>query len=344
MPDTRLTLALESGAASLPAAGRLAVFDAPAEADLSALPKARVQIVQGFAPDHHAWEERGWDVVVEPEGDFAGAVVFTPRAKLAARAMVAQALELTSGGPVIVDGPKAHGIDSLHKAARRTGAEVSAAFAKAHGKLFSVQADPELFAHWIAEGAILLDGRYRTTPGVFSADGVDPGSALLVRALPRGLRGRVADLGAGWGFLAGEALAANPDIAEMHLVEADYVSLLCASAGVQDTRARLHWADVARFVPDAPFDHVLMNPPFHTGRAPDPALGRAFLAAAARMLAPHGSAFIVANRHLPYERDLVSLFGEVQEIGDDPGYKIIRAARPRRAARGGRLAGGGKIA
>lgn len=336
MADSRLTLALENGAAALPESGRIAVFDAPADMDLAALPRARVQIVQGFAPDHRAWADRGWDVAVEPEGDFAGAVVCVPRAKPAARAMLACALELTQGGPVIVDGPRTHGIDSLYKAARQTGAEVSPAFAKAHGKLFSLRADPALFSGWIAEGAVLLDGRYRTAPGVFSADGVDAGSALLVRALPADLKGRVADLGAGWGYLAGEALAACPKIAEMHLVEAHHTALLCARANVRDPRARFHWADVARFVPDAPFDHVLTNPPFHAGRTPDPAIGRGFLAAAARMLAPHGAAFIVANRHLPYERDLAALFGDLQEIGDDPGFKVIRAARPRRPARGGR--------
>jgi len=336
MSDSRLTLALENGAAALPDSGRIAVFDAPAETDLSALPKARVQIVQGFAPDHHAWAERGWDVVVEPEGDFAGAVVFLPRAKPAARAMLAQALELTQGGPVIVDGPKTHGIDSLHKAARQSGAEVSASFPKAHGKLFSLRADPALLAHWITEGAVLRDGRYRTAPGVFSADDVDAGSALLARALPATLGGRVADLGAGWGYLAGEALARCAAITEMHLVEAHHTALLCARANIRDPRARFHWADVARFAPESPFDQVLTNPPFHSGRAADPSIGRGFLAAAARMLAPHGAAFIVANRHLPYERDLAALFETLQEIGDDPGFKIIRASGPRRPARRGR--------
>ncbi|GAA0312790.1 class I SAM-dependent methyltransferase [Rhodovulum strictum] len=336
MSDSRLTLALESGAVALPETGRILVFGPGAGADLSALPRDRVQIVQGFAPDHDAWARRGWDVTVAPEGAFAAALVVVPRAKALARAWIAEALALTGGGPVIVDGARTDGVDSLFKAIKGQGAEVTAPFAKAHGKCFAFTADPAAFADWHPGAGPLVAGRYRTAPGVFSADGVDRGSALLLAALPARLKGRVADLGAGWGYLAGEALAAHPEIAELHLIEADHAALACARANVPDPRARFHWADATAFSGDAPFDIVLANPPFHSARAADPGLGRAFLAAAARLLAPHGQVFVVANRHLPYERDLATLFVETQEIGGDAGFKLLHGHRPRRPARGGR--------
>jgi len=335
MSHSRLTLALESGAAALPESGPIVVFDPRAEADLSSLPQERVQIVQGFAPDHAAWVQRGWSVTVAPEGSFAAALIFLPRARAAAQARVAEALAITKGGPVIVDGAKTDGVDGLLKACRQAGADIGAPFAKAHGKIFTLSADPAAVADWRAAAATRIDGRYRTAPGVFSADGVDRGSALLLAALPARLTGRAADLGAGWGYLAAEALATHPDIGEMHLIEADHAALDCARANVSDPRARFHWADVAAFSPEARFDVVLSNPPFHTSRAADPAIGRAFLGAAARMLAPHGQAFLVANRHLPYERDLAALFDETAEIGGDAGFKVLRAGRPR-TARGGR--------
>ncbi|ARE41357.1 Ribosomal RNA small subunit methyltransferase C [Rhodovulum sp. P5] len=330
MADTRLTLALESGAASLPADGRIVVLGPPAGADLAALPKGRVQIVQGFAPDHTAWAGRGWDVAIKAQGDFSAALVFIPRAKAAARARVAEALTLSGGGPVIVDGTKTDGVDSLLKACKAQGADLSAVFAKAHGKVFTLTGDPADFSDWMPAEVDLIDGRYRTAPGVFSADGIDRGSALLVQALPPRLKGRVADLGAGWGYIAAEVLAAHPEIAEMHLVEADHAALECAQANVADPRAHFHWADVAAFSLPAAADVVLCNPPFHVSRAADPDIGRAFLGAAARNLAAHGKAFIVANRHLPYERDLAALFVEVEEIGGDAGFKVLRAARPRK--------------
>jgi 16S rRNA (guanine1207-N2)-methyltransferase len=62
-------------------------------------------------------------------------------------------------------------------------------------------------------------------------------------------------------------------------------------------------------IPTEPYDAILSNPPFHTGRRADPGLGRAFISAAARMLKPSGKFIMVANRHLPYEDALKDAFG-----------------------------------
>jgi 16S rRNA (guanine1207-N2)-methyltransferase len=331
MSQSRLTLALDAGAVSLPETGRIAVFVPPADADLSALPAERVQIIQGFKPDHDAWAARGYDVRVAPEGAFAAAVLFVPRAKDKARALLAEAVALVSGGPVIVDGAKTDGIDSLLKDCRKR-AEVGAPLSKAHGKIFALSAEPAALADWAGAPKTLPEG-FRTRPGVFSADAVDRGSALLADALPAKLKGRVADLGAGWGYIAARALAEHPGITELHLVEADHDALACARENVSDPRARFHWADATQFSDGAPFDAVITNPPFHAGRAADPGLGQAFLANAARILGRSGTLFAVANRHLPYERVLSGLFLEVEEIGGDSGFKVIRAAKPKAQSR-----------
>ena len=174
-----------------------------------------------------------------------------------------------------------------------------------------------------------------TLPGVFSADGPDPGSRALAAALPERLPRRMADLGAGWGWLSAQVLA-RPGVEELHLIEADHAALACARANVTDPRAVFHWADATRFRPPAPLDGVVMNPPFHSGRAADPALGAAFIRAAAGMLGTSGRLWMVANRHLPYEAALAQVFREVAEIGGDGGFKVFLAARP--------IPGGGKPA
>jgi 16S rRNA (guanine1207-N2)-methyltransferase len=71
-----------------------------------------------------------------------------------------------------------------------------------------------------------------------------------------------------------------------------------------------------------------MNPPFHTSRAADPGLGAAFIRAAGGMLSLSGTLYMVANRHLPYEDALRAAFHEIEEIGGDGGFKVIRAAKP----------------
>jgi 16S rRNA (guanine1207-N2)-methyltransferase len=76
-----------------------------------------------------------------------------------------------------------------------------------------------------------------------------------------------------------------------------------------------------------------MNPPFHAGRRPDPALGRAFVAAAGRMLTRRGELWMVANRHLPYEHALPQAFAEIREIEGDTAYKVIHARVPKHPMR-----------
>jgi 16S rRNA (guanine1207-N2)-methyltransferase len=321
----RLSLALSGGLVALPETGRVLLLRPPGEISLDALPLDRVVAEQGFRPDHDALGARGVTVTPEAEGDFAGAVVFAARAKALTFELLARACaRVGPGAPVIVDGAKADGIDSVLKRLRRE-VGVGEVYAKAHGKCFAFEAPAEVPADW--PGASAEAEGFRTAPGVFSADGIDPGSRLLAGHMG-GLTGRVCDLGAGWGYLSARALAED-GVTECHLVEAEHAALACARVNVPDPRARFHWADATRFE-GGPFDTVISNPPFHVSRKADPELGRAFLAAAARLMAPRGRFLMVANRHLPYEAALNAAFGEVTVLEDAQGYKVIAARRPNR--------------
>jgi 16S rRNA (guanine1207-N2)-methyltransferase len=321
--SVRLTLALDRGAVLLPSAGRIGVFGATAEDDLSALPRDRVAVVQGFRPDVEALERRGYAVAPEAEGRYALSVVMLPRARDAARARIAEAARLTDG-PILIDGAKTAGVDGLLREVRAR-AIVGEVLSKAHGKVFAATGGD--FADWAEGGARTVGDGFVTRPGVFSADGPDRGSEALAAALPARLGPRVADLGAGWGYL-GRAILARDGVAELHLIEADHAALECARVNVIDPRARFHWADATTFAPDAPFDTVVTNPPFHVARAADPGLGRAFIETARRMLTPRGDLWLVANRHLPYEAALRAAFRDVAETGDDPAFKVFHASHP----------------
>ncbi len=328
MSQSRLTLALNSAALKLPESGRIAVFHPVAGADLSGLPKDRVHVIQPLYPDHKWWRDSGCQIGVAPEGDYSAAVVFLARAKALNQAMVADAARVTGGGLVIVDGQKTDGADSLLKALRKKvipGDVIS----KAHGKLVWFTGGD--FQDWAAQDKH-LPGGFVTRPGVFSADAADKGSTVLIETLPGQLAGRVADLGAGWGYLARNILTRD-SVTSLDLIEADHIALDCARRNVTDPRARFIWTDATNFRPDEPYDVVVTNPPFHTGRAGDPNLGRAFIRAAADMLTPSGQLWIVANRHLPYETTLAEVFREAREIGGDSGFKVLQAAKRIRKAR-----------
>ncbi|SIS82156.1 16S rRNA (guanine1207-N2)-methyltransferase [Roseivivax lentus] len=330
MSRSRLSHAIESGVIALPETGRIALFNPRADSDLSALPGDRCHVIQRHYPDHAALQAQGFDCAVAPSGPYAAAIVTLPRARAEADALIAEAEAAVGNGTVVIDGAKTDGVEAVLKAVRAR-APLTANLSKAHGKCFAFEAGGH-FTDWRnAAPAPNRDG-FLTLPGTFSADGIDPASALLADHLPDDLKGRVADLGAGWGYLS-RRLLDRPGITTLDLVEADHAALECARANLDDPRARFHWADARDWQPEARLDVVVTNPPFHTGRAADPSLGRAFLDAAARMLAPTGRLFVVANRQLPYEDTLAARFSRVEQIAADNRFKVLFAQRPARKPR-----------
>ncbi len=327
MQVSRLSLALNEGLV-LPDQGTLAVYRPTAGYDLSAAGRDRLRIIQGFYPDHAVFQAMGLAVDVAPSGEYDAALVVLPRSKLEARALIADAARRVGGGVVIVDGQKTDGVDSLLRDVRKRVA-IGGSIPKAHGRIFWFQGEA-VFDDWLAERAAPPEG-FVTVPGVFSADGIDAGSALLAENLPARLPAKVCDLGAGWGFLSREILS-RAGVQALDLVEAEHAALDCARQNITDPRARFHWTDALTFEP-AGYDAVVTNPPFHTGRKADPSLGRGFISSAARILAPRGELWLVANRHLPYEAAMAESFRDVREVAGTTSFKVLFGGRPLGKAR-----------
>ena len=93
---------------------------------------------------------------------------------------------MAPGGVIAIDGQKTDGIDTALKDLRGR-VDLSESLSKAHGKLATFRAGPEL-SDWLARPAT-VDG-FQTLPGVFSADGPDRGSVLLAATLPPSLPAR----------------------------------------------------------------------------------------------------------------------------------------------------------
>jgi 16S rRNA (guanine1207-N2)-methyltransferase len=163
---------------------------------------------------------------------------------------------------------------------------------------------------------------------VFSADGIDPGSAELAAAIKNTLKGHGADLGAGWGWLAAQALQTNDKITQLDLMEAEISALNCARQNVTDPRADFHWCDATQTGIKKRFDFIITNPPFHLSRKADPDLGRAFITTARTLLKPTGQMFLVANKQLAYEATLDAAFGRWEILSQSSQYKIIFARKP----------------
>ena len=171
---------------------------------------------------------------------------------------------------------------------------------------------------------------YETAVGGFSEGSVDPGSRLLADSLPQDISGHVADFAAGWGYVSLRIAAGTPP-ARLDLYEAHYPSLEAArrnlAAHAQDTPSRFFWHDLLGEPVEPRYDAIVMNPPFHRGRAAEPDIGQRMIEVAARALKPGGRLFLVANRPLPYEATMQTSFARHGEVCRDGTYKVLGGRR-----------------
>lgn len=299
---------------------------------------------QPFRPLADALERGGLHVAADLSDTDATArdalvLVLPPRQRDAARTLLARAVtRARDGGRVVVCAPNQEGGKSLQDDLARLVGRVDTA-GKNHCRVAWTSPlpadahDDALRSAWLALDAPrpILDGAFTSRPGVFAWDRVDAASRLLADALPADLQGRVADLGAGWGFLSHALLQRCAGVHTLDLYEADARALALARTNLADQTPRvalgLHWRDVTRGIAGS-YDAIVSNPPFHaTGAASRPDIGRAFIATAAQALRPGGVAWFVANRHLAYEQALADAFARVTTHLQRDGFKVIEAVR-----------------
>jgi 16S rRNA (guanine1207-N2)-methyltransferase len=164
--------------------------------------------------------------------------------------------------------------------------------------------------------------------GVFSAQRLDPGTAVLLRKAPLpGPRGGVyLDLGCGYGPVT-MVLASTSEKATVYAVDVnsralDLVRANAAALGCADRVIASSPDDVPG---DVCFDEIWSNPPIRVGKAELHEL----LARWLPRLAPGGTAWLVVARHLGAD----SLHGWLGEQGwavarhaSQKGYRVLRVA------------------
>jgi 16S rRNA (guanine1207-N2)-methyltransferase len=186
-------------------------------------------------------------------------------------------------------------------------------------------------AHFARHQQILRGARvdWCTRPGVFSWDHLDEATELLAETMQVDAGESVLDLGCGAGILgavAGRLSGGGP----VTLVDADSEAVRCADRTMADSGVanwRVLASDVASAVRDESFDVVVSNPPFHTGKVTDLALPIRFIEQAHGVLRTGGRVQLVANRTLPYERELERVFGNRRTMHDGARFKVLEAIR-----------------
>ena len=74
-------------------------------------------------------------------------------------------------------------------------------------------------------------------------------------------------------------------------------------------------------------DYIVMNPPFHEGKSTDVSLGVSFIMRAYESLRKNGALWMVANKHLAYERVLKNNFRVVHKQYEGQGFTFYEAVK-----------------
>lgn len=172
---------------------------------------------------------------------------------------------------------------------------------------------------------------FETQPGVFSAEGPDQGTLLLLEAVQTSIRPHqvVLDLGAGSGVL-GISLASFLTRGEIWMVDVDIRAIRCAQRNVDRNRitnAHVILGDVTLDLPNKlRFDLVVANPPTHDGRE----VLSQFVEQAHHVLKPGGSLWLVVNRMLSVKDLMAGQFGQAEVVTKRKGFVILRSVKARR--------------
>ncbi len=281
------------------------------------------------------------------QGFFDVVLLDAPRGRAWVRHLLAAAARaLRPGGRLLLAGPTRGGIKGYIEDAGEIIGPCQVAQIKAHHRLAVATAMDKPSPRLAGEGpgersqfeTSLLGHTFRVAdrPGVFSNGELDPGTRALVEAMavqPAVQPGEaVLDLGCGNGIVG--VVAARLMGARVTCVDASAAALRAARDtlalnGVDALPVGLEVlaSDCGAAVLDRRFDVVATNPPFHQGLGVAYDVARQFIRDAAAVLAPGGRLYLVANRFIPYERDLAGLFSRVRAAHQDNRFRVLEAIR-----------------
>jgi 16S rRNA (guanine1207-N2)-methyltransferase len=269
-----------------------------------------------------------------PPASLAGMVMAAPPGTVERRyAMALSVRALRPGASFAAMAPKTKGGSRIAKELESFGCEVESSSRRHHRicraerpAMFDEEAQACIDEAIDAGGPRFVDALgLWSQPGIFSWDRLDAGTALLLSVLPS-FAGRGADFGCGIGVIA-RAVLASTAVTQVDLVDIDRRAIAAARKNIADPRATFHWADVRRCVELKNLDFVAMNPPFHDGGLEDKALGESFVRQSHHVLRDGGTAWLVANVHLPYESVMAATFSNVALHAERNGFKVYEARK-----------------
>ena len=162
-----------------------------------------------------------------------------------------------------------------------------------------------------------------TRAGVFSRDGLDTGTRLLIDCMEVRSSDQVLDWGCGWGALG--MVAARLSVkGSATLVDSNIRAVSCAEENLRRNRicnAVVRVGDARVFDQREKFDLIVSNPPFHDGNA----AAHPLIEGAFKALRPGGRLMLVVMRPEAYLKHIRRVFGQGEIKAQKDGYAILEA-------------------
>ncbi|QHW32661.1 class I SAM-dependent methyltransferase [Paenibacillus rhizovicinus] len=170
--------------------------------------------------------------------------------------------------------------------------------------------------------------RFVTDAGVFSKTGVDFGSHVLLDALEVGESDRILDVGCGYGPMGITAAKLAPG-GQVTMIDINERAVALANENVRLNgvkNASAIQSDLYERIQGQLFDTILTNPPIRAGKE---VVHRIF-EEGAKLLKPGGSMWVVIQKKQgapSAEAKLEAVYGNVEEVTKEKGYRIFRARK-----------------
>lgn len=264
-----------------------------------------------------------------PEGAFPGAVLRQPRGWGAfAMTLHALAVRLPAGAPLWIYGGNDEGITSVAKHLDDLFGEPETLAIKRRARVLELRrtAAPARGAleDW-RETVMVGDAELVSYPGLFAHGRLDPGTELLLGALPTIYADQsVLDFGCGAGVIA-HAVRRRVPAVRLTLLDIDSVALHAARQNVADAAHVLSdgWSALPA---KRDFDLILSNPPLHRGKEEDFGALDALVRGAKDRLKPRGALIAVVQRSAGVGTLFTSVFRTATTLAETPQYQVWRGA------------------
>lgn len=246
-------------------------------------------------------------------------------------AMIAESVSQES--LILIVGENKSGIKSLEKLTSEQLQDCAKIDSARHCLLFAgnmiTPQVPFILENWLKHYTFTINDiavEVTALPGVFSQNGLDIGTQVMLEHLPKKITGEVLDFGCGAGVIASYLGKTCPEIS-LSLLDVSALALYSAQKTLKlnNISAKVFPSNSLSNV-TRKYDHVISNPPFHQGLKTNYQATETFLSKVKPYLTRKGKVTVVANSFLRYQPIMEEAIGHTKILVKKKGFSLYHCS------------------